>query len=251
MEKNIIYYDKLFPVYDNKEILNKLKIDYDSVSYISSPIYAEKITKIIINHCKTNKLIISDCTAGCGGDSISFLNKFKKVYSFEKNLIRYYYLLNNIKQYKLTQKSHIHCSNFMKILKSIEDHDVIYIDPPWGGKDYYKTKQLRINISNISNIPLESYILDFVKDKNTKKVPKIIILKLPCNYDLKYFYDNLKKIGKIYMYDLNKMLIIVIEINKEFYKSPSSLLDKSASEITISSSSFVKLFKLFEFSELL
>ena len=248
MEKNIIYYDKLFPVYDNKEILNKLKIDYDSVSYISSPIYAEKITKIIINHCKTNKLIISDCTAGCGGDSISFLNKFKKVYSFEKNLIRYYYLLNNIKQYKLTQKSHIYCSNFMKILKNIEDHDVIYIDPPWGGKDYYKIKQLRINMSNI---PLESYILDFVKDKNTKKVPKIIILKLPCNYDLKYFYDNLKKIGKIYMYDLNKMLIIVIEINKEFYKSPSSLLDKSASEITISSSSFVKLFKLFEFSELL
>ena len=115
-------------------------------------------------------------------------------------------------------------------------------------KEYYKTKQLRINMSNI---PLESYILDFVKDKNTKKVPKIIILKLPCNYDLKYFYDNLKKIGKIYMYDLNKMLIIVIEINKEFYKSPSSLLDKSASEITISSSSFVKLFKLFEFSELL
>ena len=249
MEKNIIYYDKLFPVYDNKEILNKLKIDYDSVSYISSPIYAEKITKIIINHCKTNKLIISDCTAGCGGDSISFLNKFKKVYSFEKNLIRYYYLLNNIKQYKLTQKSHIHCSNFMKILKNIEDHDVIYIDPPWGGKDYYKTKQLRINMSNI---PLESYILDFVKDKNTKKVPKIIILKLPCNYDLKYFYDNLKKIGKIYMYDLNKMLIIVIEINKEFYKSSSALLDKSSSASAPSPApSFIKLFDLFEFSELL
>ena len=239
MEKNIIYYDKLFPVYDNKEILNKLKIDYDSVSYISSPIYAEKITKIIINHCKTNKLIISDCTAGCGGDSISFLNKFMKVYSFEKNIIRYYYLLNNIKQYKLTQKSHIYCSNFMKILKDIEDHDIIYIDPPWGGKDYYKVKQLKINISNIS---LESYILDFIKDKNTKKVPQIIILKLPCNYDLRYFYDNLKKIGKIYLYDLNKMLIIVIEINKEFYKS--SLLDRSSSESTISS-------VLVEFSELL
>ena len=251
MEKNIIYYDKLFPVYDNKEILNKLKIDYDSVSYISSPIYAEKITKIIMNHCKTNKLIISDCTAGCGGDTISFLNKFKKVYSFEKNLIRYYYLLNNIKQYKLTHKSHIYCSNFMKILKNIEDHDVIYLDPPWGGKDYYKTKQLKINISSIS---LESYILDFIvdEDKNTKKVPKLIILKLPNNYDLKYLYDNLKRIGKIYLYDLNKMLIIVIEINKEFYKSSSALLDKSSSASAPSPApSFIKLFDLFEFSELL
>jgi 16S rRNA G966 N2-methylase RsmD len=243
MEKNIIYYDKLFPVYDNKEILNKLKIDYDSVSYISSPIYAEKITKIIINHCKTNKLIISDCTAGCGGDSISFLNKFKKVYSFEKNLIRYYYLLNNIKQYNLIQKSHIYCSNFMKVLKNIEDHDVIYIDPPWGGKYYYKNKQLKININNIS---LESYILDFIidEDKKTKKIPKLMILKLPCNYDLKYLYDNLKKIGKIYLYDLNKMLIIVIEINKEFYKSSSPLLGRSASELTASTASV-------EFSELL
>jgi 16S rRNA G966 N2-methylase RsmD len=231
MEKKIIYYDKLFPVYDNKEVLNKLKIDNESVSYISSPIYAEKITKIIINHCKTNKLIISDCTAGCGGDSISFLNKFKKVYSFERNLIRYYNLLNNIKQYKLTKKSHIYCSNFTKILQEIEDHDVIYIDPPWGGKDYYKTKQLRLNINDTS---LETYILDFIEDNKTKKVPNLIVLKLPCNYDLKYFYDNLKKFGKIYFYNLNKMLIIVIEINKDFYKLSSTSLGKSSSELTSS-----------------
>jgi 16S rRNA G966 N2-methylase RsmD len=231
MEKKIIYYDKLFPVYDNKEVLNKLKIDNESVSYISSPIYAEKITKIIMNHCKTNKLIISDCTAGCGGDSISFLNKFKKVYSFERNLIRYNYLLNNIKQYKLTKKSHIYCSNFTKILREIEDHDVIYIDPPWGGKDYYKSKQLRLNINDMS---LESYISDFIEDNKTKKVPSLIVLKLPCNYDLKYFYDNLKKFGKIYYYNLNKMLIIVMEINKEFYKLSSTSLGKSSSELTSS-----------------
>jgi 16S rRNA G966 N2-methylase RsmD len=231
MEKKIIYYDKLFPVYDNKEILNKLKIDNESVSYISSPIYAEKITKIIMNHCKTNKLIISDCTAGCGGDSISFLNKFKKVYSFERNLIRYYYLLNNIKQYKLTKKSQIYCSNFTNLLGEIEDHDVIYIDPPWGGKDYYKSKQLRLNINNIS---IESYISNFIEDTKTKKVPSLIVLKLPCNYDLKHFYDNLKKFGKIYFYNLNKMLIIVIEINKDFYKLSSTSLGKSSSELTSS-----------------
>jgi 16S rRNA G966 N2-methylase RsmD len=237
MEKKIIYYDKLFPIYDNKEVLNKLKIDNESVSYISSPIYADKITKIIMNHCKTNKLIISDCTAGCGGDSISFLNKFKKVYSFERNLIRYNYLLNNIKQYKLTKKSHIYCSNFTKILKNIEDHDVVYIDPPWGGKDYYKTKQLRLTINDLS---LENYIKDFMEDKITKKIPNLIILKLPCNYDLKYLYDNLKIYGKIYFYNLNKMLIIAIEINKEYYRDSSTSLGKSLSDV-ISSCEFSEL----------
>ncbi len=235
MEKKIIYYDKLFPVYDNKEILNRLKIDFESVSYISSPIYAEKITKIIMNHCKANKLIISDCTAGCGGDTISFLNKFKKVYSFERNLIRFNYLLNNIKQYKLTKKSHIYCANFTNILKQIDDHNVVYIDPPWGGKDYNKTKQLRLNINNMS---LESFILDFIEDDKTKKIPNLIVLKLPCNYDLKYFYDNLNKLGKIYYYNLNKMFIIVIEINNNYYERSSESLGNSSSFETISSLEF-------------
>lgn len=236
MEKKIIYYDKLFPVYDNKEILTKLKIDYNSVYYISSPIYSEKITKIIINHSKTTKLIISDCTAGCGGDTIAFLNKFKKVYSFEKNLIRYYYLLNNIKQYKFTKKSHIYCSSFIKILKNINDHDVVYIDPPWGGKDYHKSKQLRLNIDNI---PLEIFILDLIKDKETKKIPNLFVLKLPYNYDIRYFYNMLNTLGKIYYYNLNKMIILVIEINKNIYQLPSTSLGKSSSEIVSS----------FEFSE--
>ena len=236
MEKKIIYYDKLFPIFDNnKEILNKLKIDNDSISYISSPIYAEKITKIIMNHCKTNKLIISDCTAGCGGDSISFLNKFKKVYSFERNLIRYYYLLNNIIQYKFTKKSHLYCTNFTEILKNIEDHDVIYIDPPWGGKDYRKVKQLRLNINNI---PIETYLINFINDDLTKKIPNLFVLKLPCNYDLKFFYEKLKNFGKIYFYNLNKMIVLVIEINKNLYRASSLSLGKPSSELISSSCEF-------------
>ena len=210
MEKKVIYYDKLFPVYDNKEVLNKVKIDYESVSYISSPIYAEKITKIIINHCKSNKLIISDCTAGCGGDSISFLNKFKKVYSFERNLVRYYYLLNNVKQYKLTKKSHIYCTNFTKILKDVEDHDVIYIDPPWGGKSYKDKAIMRITMNNME---LEDIIINFLSNDLMTMIPKLIAIKLPKNYDLKYMYDKLTGVGKnmIYLYELAKMHIITIE----------------------------------------
>jgi 16S rRNA G966 N2-methylase RsmD len=203
----IIYYDKLFPICNNINI-NKLKIDIESISYISSPQYADKITTIISNHI--NDIIhITDCTAGCGGDTISFLSKFKKVYSIEINIIRYYYLLNNIMAYNYINKSVIFCGNFVEIIKKILDHNVLYIDPPWGGKDYKKKTQLQLYINNIL---LEDIIIDFLVDPNTKKIPQIIVLKLPINYDLKHCYNKLKDYAKIFLYDLKKMFIIVLEV---------------------------------------
>jgi len=209
MEKKIIYYDKLFPIYDNKNILNKLKIDIESVSYISSPIYAEKITKIITNHIKNNNITITDCTAGCGGDTISFLNTFKKVNSIEKNVLRFNYLFNNIKKYNLQRKAKLYCGNFQNIIKNIPDHDVIYFDPPWGGKDYKKEKLLKLKIDNIH---IEDIIIDFITDNETQKIPELFVFKLPLNYDIKFFYKKLEKYSKIFMYKLNKMLIIVIVV---------------------------------------
>lgn len=209
MEKKVIYYDKLFPIYNDKDVLKKVKIDNDSISYISSPIYTEKITKIIFNHIVNNKINITDCTAGCGGDTISFLYKFKKVYSIEKNLLRYTYLLNNIEAYKLSKNSRIYCGNFLDIIKNIEDHNVLYIDPPWGGKDYKKHKNIKLSINNIS---IENIIIDMITSKNTKKVPELIVLKLPTNYDLKYMYSMLNKYGKLFLYNLNKMIIIIFEV---------------------------------------
>jgi len=234
MEKKIIYYDKLFPIYDNKEVLNKLKIDRDSVSYISSPIYAEKITKIILNHIKTTKTIITDCTAGCGGDTISFLNKFRKVHSIEKNLIRFNNLLNNIKVYNLTRNSRIYCSAFLDVIKNIEDHDVLYIDPPWGGKSYRKHKTLKLIIDNMQ---LEDIILDIYNENIMKKTPKLVVLKLPNNYDLKYLYNKVNNKCKIFLYNLNKMFIIVLESKNienldNLYLTSSSLVNPSSETLS-------------------
>jgi 16S rRNA G966 N2-methylase RsmD len=237
--ERIIYYDKLFPIYDNKDVLKNIKIDKESVSYISSPVYAEKISKIILNHTRTNKIIITDCTSGCGGDTLSFLNKFKKVYSIEKNIIRFSYLLNNIKAYNFTKNSRLYCGNFLDLIKTINDHDVLYLDPPWGGKDYKKIRNLKLSINNI---PLENILEDFIN--NAKKIPNFIIVKLPNNYDLKYLYDKLSPFTRIFMYNLKKMLIIVLEIKKTdiyIHQFTSSSLVKPPSESLISSNEVSEL----------
>ncbi len=201
----IIQYDKLFPLFNNTDdIYTKLKIDVESVSYMTSPYYAEKITRIIEKHISSVDIIISDCTAGCGGDTISFLKTFKKVYSIEKNLLRFICLKKNIESYNYQNKANIYCNNFSNVVHDIIDHDVIYIDPPWGGSGYKNHKQLRLNI--------EPFICTLLNPEKTKKVPKIIVLKLPNNYDLRYLYDsvNNNKKNKIFMYNLKKMFVVVI-----------------------------------------
>lgn len=213
MEKKVIYYDKLFPIYNNNSILDKLKIDNESVSYISSPIYTEKINKIIAYHLKAPKIIITDCTAGCGGDTIAFLNKYHRVYSIEKNIIRFNYLYNNIKAYEYLNKSRLYCDSFINIINDIADHNVVYIDPPWGGSIYKKNKMLKLQINNK---PLEFIIKEFIN--NAIKIPNLILLKLPNNYDIKYLYDELKDYGKIHLYNLNKMFIVVLNIKEELIK---------------------------------
>ena len=76
-------------------LINELKInnfEYDDIGIysFSKPKDANIITKIIIAHFikikkKSRKLIITDTTAGIGGNTISFANKFLRVNSIEIN----------------------------------------------------------------------------------------------------------------------------------------------------------------------
>ena len=92
------------------------------------------------------------------------------------------------------------------MLADIIDHDVIFIDPPWGGKCYKDHRKLRLQISGI---PIETLCTQLFNKIKMKKVPYMIILKLPRNYDIEYLYNNIKNC-QIYLHKLDKMDIIVI-----------------------------------------
>ena len=173
---------------------------------------AEKISDIIILHLellKKNPLksIITDTTAGVGGDTISFSFKFKHIYAIEINKTRAEYLNNNINVYDLHNVT-IFNDNCMDIVKYIDDHDVVFIDPPWETPEsgsYKKYDKLKLQFAGDS---LENICNTMMSDE-MKKVPSLIVLKLPKNYDIVYFYNNIKN-KKIYYYDLHKMIILVI-----------------------------------------
>ena len=204
---------RLFPYINNKNNIHELKIDNESIHYISIREVAEVITDIIIKHLYSinniniNNIIITDATAGVGGNTISFCKHFKTVNAIELDNQRFDYLSNNINVYNI-KNILLYNDNCLNILGNLKQ-DIVFIDPPWGGKYYKNHDKLLLTISNI---PLESIINNLLNNSITKHSPKLIVLKIPKNYDLLYFYNNIFS-NKIYLHSLKKMFILIIENN--------------------------------------
>jgi len=209
MKGKKILLDKLFPPPPNNQY-NSLQIDNDSVSYITPPQLANTITDLIMMHCDTDLInnVLFDCTAGCGGDSISFGKRFGFVISSEINIERYQMLCNNVKVYDLKNIVPINCDS-MKILHNLGFITIVYIDPPWGGADYKNHEKLRLKFS-------DQYIDEVVNqifDQNIQNSHiNMVCLKLPLNYDIESIYRNTAKSRvTIFMYRLEKLMILIIK----------------------------------------
>ena len=175
--------------------VNYLKIDKVGEYSISRPydayIISNLIKMYIIEKELGKDLIITDATSCVGGNTISFCNFFNKVNAIEIDQKRFSYLCNNLKIYNFTNKTNLIKGNFLKIVPKI-NQDIIFIDPPWGGKEYYKSKSMDITVSEFEISEIAYNFLD-------KKYCKLIVLKLPYNYNLNNF--NKKK------YDIRQILI--------------------------------------------
>jgi 16S rRNA G966 N2-methylase RsmD len=160
---------------------------------------ANEIIKIIQKYQPDlNQLIITDATAGVGGDTINFALKFKQVNAIEIAKTHCDILQHNIDVYRLKNVI-VHCTNYLDIMKKIKQ-DIIYFDPPWGGIEYKEQKELQL----------------FLKDQTIEDVIKILlndakmfVVKVPFNFDLKHFQKKLKK-KKIAVHKLKKFNIVVV-----------------------------------------
>ena len=142
--------DKLFP--QKKENENDLKLLSDEVGRysISLPKDAEIITSLIEYHINKLKLlstnlIITDSTAGIGGNTISFSSKFKNVNSIEIDKKRFGFLKNNINYYNLHNVNLLNC-DYLNILENMIQ-DIVFMDPPWGGRGYKKKSSIHVSSS--------------------------------------------------------------------------------------------------------
>ena len=189
-----------FPI-QNNITFKKLKIDEISRYSITLPKKADDISKIIQTYCYNfNKpIIITDGTAGVGGNVLSFCKHGFIVNAVEIDKDRYECLLNNIKEYNYNILSSHNCDYLEKFDRIKQD--VIFIDPPWGGLDYKKNDNITIKLGNINIETLCNKIIE-------KQLAKLTVLKLPYNYNLNYIKNVIYLPFTIFK--LKNILLVII-----------------------------------------
>ncbi len=219
---------RIFPVLKKNKDYEKLLIDDESFNFITFREISSIITKIICHHLISHNLNplninVVDATAGVGGNSLSFLSNLKNVISIEICKMRYEYLVNNINVYEYDNSICVNDDfcNYYKQYNVLDNIDVIFIDPPWGGIGYKNLTNLQLNLGDESIEDIVLNIYEIYKNNGKLNRTKFVILKLPKNYDIKFFYEKISSKNNknylnnninIYLYFLNKMFLLVCEL---------------------------------------
>lgn len=212
--------EQLFTIKDNIIFTKEEGIDISKILYTKESQYsttppdeAEKIDNIIIKSLKNieaDKISIIDGTANIGGNTISFAKKFKKVLAIEKSPLNFQALKNNVEivfKPKLKAETILLNSSVVNVLKSVKsgEYDVLFLDPPWGGRHYRYFDKLDLFLDGIN-------ICNLIK-KYFKKFD-LIVLKVPANFNINLLKEGVKKYKSAAIQTNNIRNYLIISINK-------------------------------------
>lgn len=162
---------------------------------------SEILVKRLLEHSSRDDTIIDAC-ACIGGNTITFAKYFKHVIAVEKNDLHYDALVSNTCGF---QNIEYIKDSFLNT--EINQGQILYFDPPWGGKGYKDKEKLDLFLDSIN-------IIDIIKSQLT--VRKIIALKAPENHNKQLLY-KLEGV-KVYEYVIKKsarmidFILFIIEV---------------------------------------
>lgn len=220
-------FDEIVLNYNISDVKNKIDYSLFSISESSKysslmPWHLKQVEEFYDGLFKENIKNIIDATANIGVDTVFFSKLYKdatitsvelmpdEFENLEKNIIAFglqdrvvtlnYNFLDYIDNGYEWWKEDYKVGNFIKLDDDrIEDikNTFIYIDAPWGGPDYYKQKNLKLELKTTSGFPVEIMELSDYLFKSYKT--KYIIVKVPRNYDFGGFmtHFNVIKVGEI------------------------------------------------------
>jgi 16S rRNA G966 N2-methylase RsmD len=184
----------------------KKGVNYDNLKLTPEGIYS------VTRKCDSRKIIqkmisvmgqicnkhITDVTGNIGGDSIMFALNFRFVESIEIDYDTYNVLKNNVETYKL-KNIRVRHGDSTKLFNW--KTDVLYIDPPWGGKEY---KDKGILDLYIGEQRLDLWIQTILEQEWR---PNFIFIKLPNNYNFERL-DNLSNVTKNEKFIIRKFILV-------------------------------------------
>ena len=194
--------EDLFPKREGLD-MSKLKITAEGSFSITRRRDAERIMYVLRGALKNiSTLTITDATSCNGGDTINFALSFAHVHAIELNKENFEALTNNIGAYNFKNVT-LHHGDSTKMFNW--NTHALYIDPPWGGKDYRQHVKLDLYLSNIR---LDLWLGQILMRKNR---PNHIILKLPFNYNFDRF-NTLVNIDYIKPYQIRSYVLVIMNV---------------------------------------
>ena len=231
---------KFFPTLQDANLIVTTQGEYS----ISKPAEAMRILHGIGRQMQQQHMLlpsIIDGTANNGGDTIHFVlsNLFSRVVSVEKDKKEFLALKHNVREFS---KQHVQTfekhsairAEFMRFIrKSVHWSDIVYLDPPWGGRRYKKHKKMNLFLAGR---PLSAAVSDLFR----RTPVKIVAVKVPFNFDFDLFMENLHGecvVKRLYISKSIRLLLIrrakqndIIELEEALMFCPTektSTLDAS------------------------
>lgn len=187
----------------------KYNISFEEVEITESSLFSSiepyhlPSTTNIFEIEEINPESIIDATGNIGGDSINFLRLFpnsklttleidtKTSYILKRNMNNLNSILNTDKEYDVKVIN----ISAVKYFSEFRYADMIYFDPPWGGRDYIKSDKILLYLDNIS-------IGNIIKNILLQGMTELVILKLPINADIDIIKSD---IGDVATYTLHEV----------------------------------------------
>jgi len=150
------------------------------------PWHKEQVTKVMRKWVRDGQRI-ADMTANVGIDSIHNASLFpaSPIDAYEIEPTFYEALVSNVKGSRV--KAHLGDSCYEAYNRWTPDkYDVVYMDAPWGGKDYASKDKLDLYLQAESeSVKSESRnVAKVAQYLLTRGICKVVILKVPSNYNM-------------------------------------------------------------------
>eukprot|EP00624_Nannochloropsis_granulata_P002146 evm.model.NODE_20660_length_6147_cov_23.284691.1 len=136
-------------------------------------------TSRILQQLVGGRAVITDGCAAAGGNVLSFAQHFRQVQAVELDPQRYSLLEHNVKALGLTDTVTTYHGDFLEKLKELKQ-DVVFLDPPWGGKSYAENDMVDLTFGEL---PLSELC------ERLKPHALYIALKLPLNFNFEGFKE--------------------------------------------------------------
>jgi len=225
-------------MYKRFNLKNQSDIEYEKFKITDESEYSSLMPKHVKEVRQIFKLwfshvnVIVDATAHIGVDTINFSKIYpsSKIISYEINPDTFNLLKDNV---KTLGNGNIYVKNndFSEVFLSLKDVSFVYIDAPWGGKDY-------------KNVPLNQFdlylsgknIKDIARELLVNKITSSVVLKVPFNYKISGL--EMFKVERRDVIDKSRISYILLKLTMK-----KQMIQKFLKLKTLLVDSFVNIFE--------